>query len=100
MYKNLKNEILTNFENIETTATKLYMVFKVNNTTIVSIAPLTQFIKIWINSNSLNDYKNKTRDVSNIGHWGVGNYELIINSKEEIDYFMYLFKQCYDEKNN
>ena len=100
LYNNIKNKILTNFENIETTATKLYMVFKVNNNAIVSIAPLTQFIKIWINSNNLNDYKNKTRDVSNIGHWGVGNYELVINSKEDLDYFMYLFKQCYDEKNN
>ena len=38
--------------------------------------------KTYINSNNLLDYKFETRDVSNIGHLGVGNYELKINSNE------------------
>lgn len=46
----------------------------------------------------LNDYKNVTYDVSNKGHWGIGDYKIKLKSEDDFDYFMELFKQAYDEK--
>lgn len=44
------------------------------------------------------DYKGLTRDVSDKGHWGVGDYEIKLKSENDFDYFVELFKQSYDEK--
>ena len=46
----------------------------------------------------LDDYLNRTRDVSNVGHLGHGDYELRITNKIEIDYLMELFRQSYELK--
>lgn len=61
---------------------------------------LSNNIKVWINlkETELNDPDNRTRDVSNIGHYGVGNYEFRINSEDDFYYFNKLFEQFYDEK--
>ena len=48
---------------------------------------------------SLNDPKEFTRDVSNIGHWGNGDYDLTISNEQEIDYVLSLIKQSYENKN-
>ena len=57
-------------------------------------------LKGWINlkNTKLIDPFNKTRDVSNIGHHGIGDYEMKIANDEDIDYFISLFKQAYKEK--
>ena len=41
------------------------------------------------------DYKKIARDVSNIGHWGNGDYEVIISDKDDLDYLFDLIKQVY-----
>lgn len=77
-------------------------IFKPNNQIVVSIEAFKTHLKGWVNLNdtALNDPFNKTRDVSNIGHHGVGDYEMIITDDEDIDYFINLFKQAYREKYN
>ncbi len=42
----------------------------------------------------LDDPKNITRDVSNIGHWGNGDYELKITDDVLFEYIMSLVKQA------
>lgn len=100
LYENLKERILNEFEDIEIVATKLYIVFKTNNKIVVSMEPFKAQLKCWINlkDSDLNDYYKKTRDVSNIGHHGIGDYEIKIVNDEDIDYFISLFKQAYKEK--
>jgi len=98
LYQNLKELILLDFDDIEIVITKLYMVFKVNKKIIVSVVLLNKSLKTYINAKRLNDYKNSCKDVSNLGHWGVGDWELKLNSDDDFDYFMELFKQAYDEK--
>ncbi len=43
----------------------------------------------------LEDPKGMARDVSNVGHWANGDYEIIIGSKDELDYIMTLVRQSY-----
>ncbi|MGH9953361.1 MAG: hypothetical protein ACRD5J_17215 [Nitrososphaeraceae archaeon] len=46
---------------------------------------------------TLNDLKNMTRDVSNVGHWGNGDYEVKISKPTDIGYLLSLIRQSYDK---
>ena len=100
LYFDLKELITSNYDNIEIDHKKVYFIFKVNNKTIASAYILRDHIKTWINikENKLKDPDNRIRDVTNIGHQGIGDYEFKINSEEDLYYFNNLFKQSYDEK--
>ncbi len=39
--------------------------------------------------------RNMSRDVAEVGHWGNGDYQVIIESSEKFDYLMTLIKQSY-----
>jgi predicted transport protein len=41
----------------------------------------------------LQDQKNIARDVSNVGHWGNGAYEIKLADLEDMDYVLSLLKQ-------
>jgi len=64
---------------------------------VVDINPQKKAIKLWLNlaKGELDDPKKLTRDVSATGHWGNGDYELQINSDDELEYIMSLIKQSY-----
>ena len=47
----------------------------------------------------VNDYKNIMRDVSHIGHHGIGDYECFVDDNSDLDYMMSLIKQSYDKHN-
>lgn len=96
----VKEKIEDEFDEVIIKATKLYIVFKVNNKIFMSIEPMSQYLKFWINMpvGELNDPENKTRDVSQIGHHGVGNYEINLKPEDDLYYFMSLIKQAYDDK--
>lgn len=53
-------------------------------------------MKIFINKKSgeLDDPKKLTRDVSKVGHWGNGDYELIVEDTHNLEYIMSLIKQA------
>jgi predicted transport protein len=46
---------------------------------------------------TLNDPKNISRDVSTVGHWGNGDYEVIVNDSSNIGYVLSLIRQSYDK---
>ena len=98
LYNTLKERVFTEFDDVELNITKLYIGFKINKKIIASVVFQSKLLNIKINAKKLNDYKNLTRDISNIGHWGVGDYEFKLKSEKDLDYFMELFKQAYDEK--
>lgn len=95
LYEKIKNATL-NFGDIEVKPKKKYIAF-VSSRNIIDIHPQKNTLKIWINLNigELDDPKNITRDVSKIGHWGNGDYEIQINSDEDIEYLLSLFKQSF-----
>jgi len=93
------NEIerrIANFGDIKITKTKQYIAFKAKKN-IVDLELHKTFIKAHINlrKGELDNPKNLARDVSKIGHFGNGDYELNISSTNDIDYLIYLAKQSY-----
>jgi predicted transport protein len=93
LYEKVKNAIL-NLDNLEVKPKKLYVSF-VATTNVVDIRIQQSGLKIWINlaKGQLDDPKEICRDVSKTGHWGNGDYELIMRSDDDLEYIMSLVKQ-------
>ena len=81
---------------MEIKPTKYYIAFK-SNTNFVDFRIQKNQIKIWLNVEkaSIDDPKNITRDISNIGHWGNGDYEIKVKPGDDLDYLMTIIKQSY-----
>jgi predicted transport protein len=93
LYEKLKSAIL-NFDNIEVKPKKKYIAF-ISGRNVIDIHPQRKALKMWLNMNigELDDPKNLMRDVSTTGHWGNGDYELQINSDDDLEYILSLVKQ-------
>ncbi|WP_411167761.1 hypothetical protein ACH36K_11460 [Clostridium sp. MB05] len=74
--------------------------FDLHNKNLVGILINKTSAKVWINSKwgGLNDYKNIFRDVSKIGHWGNGDYEITINDKKELEYICFIIREAYNKR--
>lgn len=95
LYDKFKSAI-TNLDNIELKPTKKYLAF-ISGSNIADIHIQKKALKMWINmfKGELDDPKELARDVSNVGHWGNGDYELQIRDDENMDYIMSLIKQSF-----
>jgi predicted transport protein len=95
LYDTFKSAI-TNLDGIELKPTKKYLAF-VSGSNIADIHIQKKALKMWINmfKGELDDSKELARDVSNVGHWGNGDYELQIRDDENLEYIMSLIKQSY-----
>ena len=95
LYETFRDAILNFNEDIEVIPRKKRIAFK-GNRIICDILLQKNAIKLWVNlkSGELDDPKNLMRDVSNIGHWGNGDYELVIKNTNDLEYIMSLIKQA------
>lgn len=95
LYDDLRERILR-LQGTEVKPTKYYIAFK-SDTNFVDVSLQKKQLKIWLNirKGHLNDPKGIGRDVSNIGHWGNGDYEIILKPGDDLDYIMTLIKQSY-----
>ena len=93
IYEELKNRILE-LDDIDVEIKKHYIAFK-GRTNIVDIVVTKNKLKIDINmrKGTLDDVLNITEDISEIGHWGNGDYRVILNNSNDIDSLMSLIKQ-------
>lgn len=93
LYEKYRDAIL-NLDNIEIKPKKLYIAFVINKN-IIDIHLQKNSLKLWINlfKGELDDPKGICRDVSKKGHWGNGDYELQVNSDENLEYILSLIKQ-------
>ena len=96
LYEIVKEKLFEEIDNLEIVPQKLYINFKNEEKILLSIEPLSESLKVWLNVKPgiLKDSEGLTRDVSNIGHHGVGNYDLKLTKNSDLDYFMYLIKQA------
>lgn len=94
LYETYKNAIINLFDDVEIVPKKLYIAFK-KDKNISDIVLLKKGIKIFINlkKGQLDDPKGVTKDVSTTGHWGNGDYELIVTNTDHLEYVMSLIKQ-------
>jgi len=95
LYETFRDAIVNLSDGIEIEPKKLYIAFK-KNKNIADIVVLKKGLKLFINltKETLDDPKMLMRDVSNTGHWGNGDYELIIKSTDDLEYIMSLIKQA------
>lgn len=95
LYDKFKASILELSPNIEIKPQKLYIAYK-QNSNICDIEVQKSALKITINvkTGMLDDPKKITKDVSNLGHWGNGDYELKVDSDKDLEYIMSLVKQA------
>ncbi len=97
LYNVIKDYILALDSNLRIRCTKAYIGFTLNNKNIIDILPRKKGLKVWFNCKwgSIEDSKGVTRDVSNVGHWGNGDYEILMTGTEDIEYIFSLIKQVY-----
>ncbi|MBK7184071.1 MAG: hypothetical protein IPH89_14785 [Bacteroidetes bacterium] len=93
LYERVKSAIL-NLDSLEVKPKKFYIAF-VASSNVVDIHIQKNGLKLWLNlqQGQLDDPKGITRDVSSVGHWGNGDYEIQIRTDEDIEYIMSLIKQ-------
>ena len=68
------------------------------NKNITDVKVQQKSVKVWINLSygSLKDPNNITKNVSNIGHLGNGDYEVLIKEDSYLDAVFDLIKQSYE----
>tara|TARA_B000000475_G_scaffold270687_1_gene266835 strand:- start:193 stop:1116 length:924 start_codon:yes stop_codon:yes gene_type:complete len=96
LYDSLRNKIL-DLGDIEIRPRKEYIGF-ISKTNFVDIRFQTKNLWVWINlkSGEVDDPKKITRDVSEIGHYGNGDYEFRVYPEEtDLDYVIFLIKQSF-----
>ncbi|MDD4426451.1 MAG: DUF5655 domain-containing protein, partial [Mariniphaga sp.] len=95
LYETYKDAILNLADNIEIVPRKQQIGFRQNGI-ICDIHIQKKGLKMWINlkKGNLDDPKKITRDVSETGHWGNGDYELLITDTDNLEYIMSLVKQA------
>ena len=100
LYFKYKLTILDSFDGTEIRFTKGYIVFQHGKNHFVDIYLGKDHIMIWINmkKGELDDSKKLFRDVSNIGHWGNGDYELKVNNEDNFEYVMSCIRQSYEQQ--
>lgn len=95
LYENLKDRIINLADNISLNPRKHFVGFKIDGNTFCDVVFQSKSLKIFVNlkSGELDDAKGIARDVSNVGHWGNGSYEIKISDSEELEYVLSLIKQ-------
>ena len=96
IYQYLKDKIMALDESIVVKPRKNYIGF-VTATNFVDIHIAKGKLKLWLNlkKGELNDPQHISRDVSEIGHWGNGDYEVDVKDEHNLDYLMSLIEQSY-----
>jgi len=95
LYEQVKERLISLDDNVTVQPKKQTIGFKVDNNIFCDIVLQWRGLKIYINlkSGDLLDQKQIARDVSNVGHWGNGSYEIKLSDLDDIDYVLSLLKQ-------
>jgi predicted transport protein len=99
IYLKIKERVLDLGSDVEVVPRKEYIGFK-RGSNFVDIEFQKKQLKIFINMKfgSIPDPMNISRDVSKIGHYGNGGYEIKVNGETDLDYLMVMIKQSYNSK--
>ena len=76
---------------------KRYIAFKKDKKNIFDLLIQKSQLKLWLNvkNGELEDPKKIAKDVSNTGHWGNGDYEIIFDNDDNLEYILSLIKTIY-----
>jgi predicted transport protein len=95
LYERFKTAILNLSNDIEVNPKKRRISFTKDNKIFSDIGILGKSIKIWINlkQGQLDDPKGIAKDMTSIGHWGNGDYQIQVDNDADMEYIMSLVKQ-------
>ena len=95
LYEQLKGRILNMDNDIIIQPKKWYIAFKINKTNLCDIELQKHKLKLYLNlkKGMLQDTKHISEDISNIGHWGNGDYLIKMSDDEDFDYILSLINQ-------
>jgi predicted transport protein len=96
LYNRFKDLVLSISSDITIRPMKKYIAFRAK-TNVTDVVVLKKSLKIFLNlaKGKLDDPKKLARDVSNVGHWGNGDYQIQITSDNELEYIVSLVRQSY-----
>lgn len=97
LYLKFKASLLNLYPEFEIKPKQEYLAFKSGKRNIVDFAIQKKALKIWINlkRGALNDPKGITKDVSEIGKAGNGDYQIDVTDDSDLEYIMSLVKQAF-----
>lgn len=95
LYEKLRDAILNLNDGLNIDFLKYYIAFKAKKSNVVDLRVQNSAIKIWLNAKygTLDDSKQLFRDVSAVGHYGNGEYELHMHDGKQIEYVLSVIKQ-------
>jgi predicted transport protein len=96
LYSRFKELVLGISPELSVKPMKQYIAFRAK-TNITDVVVLKKSLKIFINlpKGQLEDSKKLARDVSEVGHWGNGDYQIPISTDDELEYIISLVRQSY-----
>ncbi|WP_304343342.1 DUF5655 domain-containing protein [Chryseobacterium koreense] len=96
LYETFKNAVLNLGSDLDIKPKKQEIGFTAKGKIFADVCILKNSLKFWINlkRGQLDDPKKLARDVSSIGHWGNGDYEIIVSDTANLEYVMSLIKQA------
>ncbi len=95
LYEKFKAAILNLVDGVAVIPLKYWLNFDKGSLTLVSMEIQKKKLNITINkkADQLDDPKSITRDVSKIGHYGKGDYQVQVEDDANLEYIMSLIKQ-------
>lgn len=96
LYNRFKELVLSIGSDITVRPMKQYIAFRAKSN-VTDVVVLQKSLKIFLNlaKGKLDDPKKLARDVSDVGHWGNGDYQIQITSDDELEYIVSLVRQSY-----
>ena len=99
LFDTFRNEVLKLDSCISEEILKTYIAYKAE-TNFADVLPQKSKLKLWLNIqfHELHDHKGMAKDVTNIGHSGNGDAEVILNTLQEIPYVIGLVRQAFEKQ--
>lgn len=98
LYNELYSFVMSLGDDINAKELRLYLAFsRLKN--FICLLPMKGGLKLWVklNPDTIQFEEGFSRDVSSVGHWGTGDVELYIRSKEDLAKAKPLLEQAYQE---
>lgn len=95
LYERFRQAILNLDDQFQLTYTKRYAAFKKDKTNLVDIIIQKNALKLYVNAawGTLDDPKGLFRDMRHIGHWGNGDYQIVLKDTAQLEYILSVIKQ-------
>ena len=95
LYQQFKIALLNLFDDTDIKPKKHVIGFTRNGKIFADVCIQKNALKFWINAKAgeLTDLKGLMRNVTNVGHWGSGDFEVVVKDDSELEYLLSLIKQ-------